>query len=71
MVINSISNEDIRNNHVKTLSMMVQHVMFYINAMIPKDKRTVSDIYPAEMTKIHKDYIIGHLQYIYDDLVER
>ena len=67
----STSNEDIYNNHVKTLSISVKHVMGYIEAMVPKDKKTISEIYPVEMSETQKDYIINHLQYIYDNLVKR
>ena len=67
----SISNEDIHNNHVKTLSISVKYVMGYIEAMVPKDKKTISEIYPVEMHESQKDHIINHLQYIYDNLMKR
>ena len=67
----SISNEDINNNHVKTLSINVSHVIRYVEAMIPKDKKTIADIYPVEMHETQKDYIVNHLQYIYDNLMKR
>ena len=63
----SISNEDIRNNHVKTLSLRVKLVMGYIDAMFYKLKK--GEI--VEMTENRKEYILSHLQYIHDDLVKR
>ena len=67
----SISNEDINNNHVKILSTRVGHLINYVNVMVTKDKKSGSEIYPIEMTKFHKDFIINHLQYIKNDLLER
>ena len=67
----SISNEDIHKNHVKTLSINVKHLIYYIEAMIPKDRRTMGDIYPVEMTEAQKDYIMDYLQKFYDDLMKR
>ena len=43
----SISNEDIHKNHVKTLSISVKYVMGYIESMVTKDKKTISEIYPV------------------------
>ena len=45
--------------------------MRYIDTMGQKDKKTMSDVYPIEMTENNKKYIMGHLQYIYDDLLGR
>ena len=67
----SISRDDIANRHIKTLSISVNHVMRYIDIMGKKDKKTMSDVYPIEMTENNKKYIMGHLQYIYDDLLGR
>lgn len=67
----SISNEDIHKNHVKTLSINVKHLIYYIEAMVPKDKKTMGDIYPVEMTEAQKDYIMDYLQKFYDDLMKR
>ena len=67
----SISREDIDNRHIKTLSISVNHVMRYIDTMGKKDKKTMSDVNPIEMTENNKKYIMGHLQYIYDDLLGR
>ena len=67
----SISNEDINNNHVKILSTRVGHLINYVNVMVTKDKKSGREIYPIEMTKFHKDFIINHLQYIKNDLLER
>ena len=55
----------------ESLSIRLSHVVRYINAMVPKDKKTISEIYPVEMSETQKDYIINHLQYIYDNLVKR
>ena len=44
--------------------------MRYMNSIVPKDKKTMADKYPVEMTKTHKDYIVAHLQHIHDNLVE-
>ena len=67
----SISRDDIPNRHIKTLSISVNHVMRYIDTMGKKDKKTMSDVYPIEMTENNKKYIMEHLQYIYNDLLER
>ena len=67
----SISRDDIANRHIKTLSISVNHVMRYIDIMGKKDKKTMSDVYPIEMTENNKKYIMEHLQYIYNDLLER
>ena len=67
----SISRDDIANRHIKTLSISVNHVMRYIDTMGKKDKKTMSDVYPIEMTENNKKYIMEHLQYIYNDLLER
>ena len=64
----SISNEYIHKNNIKSLSINVRHLIYYIEAMIRKDRRTMSDIYPIEMTEAQKDYIMGYLQNFYDDL---
>ena len=64
----SISNEYIHKNNIKSLSINVRHLIYYIEAMIRKDRRTMSDIYPIEMTEAQKDYIMGYLQKLYDDL---
>ena len=39
--------------------------------MVPKDKKTMGDIYPVEMTEAQKDYIMDYLQKFYDDLMKR
>ena len=44
--------------------------MRYMNSIVPKDKKTMADKYPVEMTETHKDYIMAHLQHIHDNLVE-
>jgi hypothetical protein len=64
----SISNEYIHKNNIKSLSINVRHLIYYIESMIRKDRRTMSDIYPIEMTEAQKDYIMGYLQKFYDDL---
>ena len=64
----SISNEYIHKNNIKSLSINVRHLIYYIEAMIPKDRRTMGDIYPVEMTEAHKYYIMGYLQKFYDDM---
>ena len=51
----SINNEYIHKNHIKSLSINVKHLIYYIEAMIPKDRRTMNDIYPIEMTESQKD----------------
>ena len=51
----SISREDIDNRHIKTLSISVNHVMRYIDTMGKKDKKTMSDVYPIEMTENNKN----------------
>ena len=40
------------------------HVMGYIKAMVSKDKKTMQDAYPVQMSEGQKDFIMGHLQYI-------
>jgi hypothetical protein len=67
----SISSEDIHNNHLKTLSIGVKHLMYCIEEMVPKDKRTRAPIYPVELTEEQKNYIMNYLQKFYDDLMER
>ena len=67
----SISNEDISNNHVKTLSIGVKHLMYYIGALVPKDKKTMGDIYPIEVTAEQKNYIMNYLQHLYENLMKR
>jgi len=42
----------------------ITHVIRYINAMVSKDKKTLQDSYPFEMSKNQKDYIIQHLEAI-------
>ena len=42
----------------------ISHVIRYINAMIPKDKKTMQDSYPVEMNENQNDYIIKHLEAI-------
>ena len=42
----------------------ISHVIRYINAMVPKDKKTMQDAYPVEMTETEKTYIVAHLQAI-------
>ena len=36
--------------------------MRYINAMIPKDKKTMQDNFPVEMSEEQKNFILNHLQ---------
>ena len=67
----SISNEDINNNHVKTLSIRVSHLIGYINQLPAKDKKTLADVYPIEMPESSKDYIVDYLEHIKNDLLER
>ena len=52
----------------ESLSIRLSHVVRYINAMVPKDKRTLQSIYPVEMSEAQKNYIISHLQYILDNI---
>ena len=42
----------------------ISHVIRYINAMVPKDKKTMQDNYPVEMSENQKNYIIKHLEAI-------
>ncbi len=46
------------------IDIRLSHVVGYINAMIPKDKKTMQDSYPVEMNENQKDYIIKHLEAI-------
>ena len=50
------------------IDIRLSHVMRYINAMIPKDKKTMQNKFPLEMSEGQKDFIMGHLQYIRDKL---
>ena len=52
----------------ENLSVSVNHVIRYINEMVPKDKKTLQPIYPVEMSESQKNYIISHLQYILDNI---
>ena len=52
----------------ESLSIRLSHVVRYINAMVPKDKKTMQDKFPLEMSEGQKDFIMGHLQYIRDKL---
>ena len=52
----------------ESLSIRLSHVVRYINAMVPKDKKTLQSIYPVEMSEAQKNYIISHLQYILDNI---
>ena len=63
----AISNEDIRNRHIKTLSISVTHVIGYIDAMFHKLKK--GDI--VEMTESRREYLKSHLNYINDNLLGR
>ena len=56
--------------NLEYLSLKVKHLMLFMNSIVPKDKKTMADKYPVEMTKTHKDYITAHLQHIHDNLVE-
>ena len=50
------------------IDIRLSHVMGYINAMEPKDKKTMQDNYPVEMSEAQKNYIVNHLQYILDNI---
>ena len=50
------------------IDIRLSHVMGYIKAMIPKDKKTMQNKFPLEMSEGQKDFIMGHLQYIRDKL---
>ena len=63
----SISRDDIANRHIKTLSISVNHVIGYIDAMFHKRKK--GEI--VEMTENHREYLKSHLNYINDDLLGR
>ena len=52
----------------ETLSVNVSHVIRYINEMVPKDKKTMQDNYPVEMSEAQKNYIVNHLQFILDEI---
>ena len=65
--LSSISREDIQNRHIKTLSISVTHVIGYIDAMFDKLKR--GEI--VEMTENRREYLKSHLNYINDDLLGR
>ena len=65
--LSSISMDDIVNRHIKTLSISVTHVIGYIDAMFDKLKR--GEI--VEMTESRREYIKSHLNYINDDLLGR
>ena len=67
MVVNSISNEDFKHRRINTLVVNVGHVISYINAMGNKDKKSEF----VEMTETNKEYIIGHLDHIKNDLLDR
>ena len=36
--------------------------------MIPKDKKTMQDNFPVEMSEEQKNFILNHLQYIRDKI---
>ena len=63
----SISRDDIANRHIKTLSISVNHVIGYIDAMFHKLKK--GEI--VEMTESRREYLKSHLNYINDDLLGR
>ena len=46
----------------------ISHVIRYINAMVPKDKKTMQDAYPVEMTETEKTYIVAHLEEIKEEI---
>ena len=50
------------------IDIRLSHVMGYINAIIPKDKKTMQNKFPLEISEGQKDFIMGHLQYIRDKL---
>ena len=52
----------------ENLSISVSHVIRYINAMVPKDKKTMQDAYPVEMTETEKTYIVAHLEAIKEEI---
>jgi len=56
--------------NLEDLPLRVKHLIRYMNSIVPKDKKTMADKYPVEMTKTHKDYITAHLQHIHDTLVK-
>ena len=52
----------------ESLSIRLSHVVRYINAMVPKDKKTMLDNYPVEMSESQKNYIVNHLKFILDEI---
>ena len=50
------------------IDIRLSHVMRYINAMIPKDKKTMQDNFPVEMSEEQNNFILNHLQYIRDKI---
>ena len=52
----------------ESLSIRLSHVVRYINAMVPQDKKTMQDNYPVEMSEAQKNYIVNHLQFILDEI---
>ena len=56
--------------NVEDIPLKLKHLIRYMDSMVPKDKKTMADKYPVEMTKTDKDYITSYLQHIHDNLVE-
>lgn len=56
------------NKVYNDIEVRLSHVMGYIKAMVPKDKKTMQDTYPVQMSEKQKDFIMGHLQYIRDKI---
>ena len=56
--------------NLEDLPLRVKHLIRYMNSIVPKDKKTMADKYPVEMTETDKDYITAHLQHIHNNLVE-
>ena len=50
------------------IDIRLSHVMRYINAMIPQDKKTIQHNFPVEMSEEQKNFILNHLQYIRDKI---
>ena len=71
MIVNSISDEDFTHHRINTLAVNVSHVIGYIKALVTRDRRSAAEIYPIEITETNKEYIIGHLEHIKKDLLER
>ena len=54
--------------NVEDIPLKLKHLIRYMDSMVPKDKKTMADKYPVEMTKTDKDYITSYLQHIHRQL---